>query len=226
MFFCTVKMVFFSLYYNIRCFILVSVKIVARSQTSRLTSLFIFMLKYVLHWLLLIIISYIWFSGSVDKCVRLWTIKDANPVRLFLGSKGTVYSLSFSPKGHHLVTAGEDRRIRIWDLVASKQLAELRTGKDPITKLAICSDGMVLATGTVDGVVKLWDFTAILQRPGETVSMEPISQMSLNYKLLDVEESFRTFGCLTVQQMDSMPLWIQVWYFYYYFVPLFCWVFS
>lgn len=142
----------------------------------------------------------------MDKCVRLWTIKDANPVRLFLGSKGTVYSLCFSPNGHHLVTAGEDRRIRIWDLVASKQLAELKTGKNPVTKLAISSDDMVLATGTIDGVVKLWDFTAIIQRPSEAALMEPISEMSQNHKLLDVEGSLRSFGCLTVQQMDLIPL--------------------
>ena len=45
-------------------------------------------------------------TGSSDSTVRLWTLHDAQPVRLMHGHRGMVMTLAFSPNGKYLASAG------------------------------------------------------------------------------------------------------------------------
>lgn len=79
---------------------------------------------------------------------------------MFPGHKGAIYSVSFSPDGKLLASAGEDRRIKIWDLAASKVLKDLRGHTDTVHSLTWTADSSLLASGGLDGSVRLWDVNA------------------------------------------------------------------
>nr|XP_022908106.1 TAF5-like RNA polymerase II p300/CBP-associated factor-associated factor 65 kDa subunit 5L [Onthophagus taurus] len=144
-------------------------------------------------------------TGSADKCLRMWTINDANPVRLFLGSKGIIYSLAYSSKGKYLASAGDDKRVRIWDLVGGKQIFELKVGSDPIVKLSWNSDDTVLCAGTNEGLVRTWDVNNI-GNMGDSGQCNTKCSVNLNGKLLHIENSMGSFGCLTAKMSNSSPL--------------------
>ncbi|MFH0902306.1 MAG: protein kinase, partial [Pseudomonadota bacterium] len=67
-----------------------------------------------------------------------------------------VASISFSPDGSLLATAGRDRALVIWDLKASKQRRLLRGTAGDNTSVAFSPDGKTLVSGGKDQIVRIW----------------------------------------------------------------------
>lgn len=53
-------------------------------------------------------------SGSDDGLVYVWNFLPQKRPFKFVGHKGAVYDVHFTPDGESIVSAGEDRQIRIW----------------------------------------------------------------------------------------------------------------
>ena len=73
---------------------------------------------------------------------------------------GEVTSVSFSPNGRMLASAGWDG-IRLWDASTSIRLKTLAVSAESV---AFSPDGRTLASGAPDGTVLLWDLTLITGR--------------------------------------------------------------
>nr|CAD7463616.1 unnamed protein product [Timema tahoe] len=100
-------------------------------------------------------------SGSSDKTVRMWDINMAKMVRVFVGHKGPVRTIAFSPDGKFLASAGDDMRVKIWDLVAAKCITEFKGHTGPVCSLSWSGDSEVLASCGVDATVRIWNIKAV-----------------------------------------------------------------
>jgi len=54
-------------------------------------------------------------TASLDRTIRLWNYKkpELEPV-ILSGHRGWVWNLAFSPDGHTLISASEDRTLMSW----------------------------------------------------------------------------------------------------------------
>jgi WD40 repeat protein len=90
-----------------------------------------------------------------DRTVRLWDLATGRE-RLRLPHRAEIRSLTFSPDGHILVTAG-GCFVTLLDVASGRLRASVAAHARPINRVAFTADGSRLATASRDQTVKLWD---------------------------------------------------------------------
>jgi glucose/arabinose dehydrogenase len=68
----------------------------------------------------------------------------------------TVYAVAFSPDGHLLASASEDKTVRLWDPATGQHERTLAGHAGPVRSVAFSPDGRLLASAGDDGTVRLW----------------------------------------------------------------------
>jgi WD40 repeat protein/serine/threonine protein kinase len=81
--------------------------------------------------------------------------------QIFLGHKGTIWSVTFSPDGKRIVTSSEDKTAKVWDAESGRELLALKGHTCPVRSVALSPDGNRILTGAgapgLPGEAKVWD---------------------------------------------------------------------
>jgi WD40 repeat protein/energy-coupling factor transporter ATP-binding protein EcfA2 len=93
-------------------------------------------------------------SGSDDKSIILWDLKNGNSITL-KGHSNKVKSVSYSPDGNRVASGSDDQTIKIWDPMGSI-VQNLEGHTDWITSISYSPDGRMLASGSDDNSIILW----------------------------------------------------------------------
>ena len=99
-------------------------------------------------------------SGFQDGTVRLWDVEAQTEGTNLDGHTDRVTSVTYSPDGSLLASAGgcRDPTVRLWDAATQAPLATLRGHTGEIRSVSFSlPDGGTLASGSRDGTVRLWD---------------------------------------------------------------------
>jgi hypothetical protein len=94
----------------------------------------------------------------------------------FKGHQDVVNSVSFSPDGKTLATAGGDGTARLWNL-SGQQLAQFPGHQGWVRSVSFSPDGKTLATAGDDGTARLWNLSGqqLAQFPAHQGSVKSVS---------------------------------------------------
>ena len=59
-------------------------------------------------------------SGSRDKTIKIWEVKNARCVITLVGHDNWVTDLCFHPAGRFLISVSDDKSLRCWDLTSGR----------------------------------------------------------------------------------------------------------
>lgn len=78
-------------------------------------------------------------------------------IRELPGHNRAIYSLSFSPDGKILASAGGDSAVRLWDPATGKELSRGDGNRMWVETVAISADGKMVASAGQDNTIHLWE---------------------------------------------------------------------
>jgi WD40 repeat protein len=95
-------------------------------------------------------------SGSLDKTIKLWSVRDAKELKTLQGHSAWVWETSFSPDGQTLASVSDDGTIKLWSLRDGQEFETLQGHRAGVWGVSFSPDGQTLASASLDGTVKLW----------------------------------------------------------------------
>lgn len=102
-------------------------------------------------------------SGDIDGTVKLWDFSGKQLIQFNTSKDQPVLSVSFSPNGEFIATAGTDGIGKVWDLSGKQQLpqlkAQLKGHQGLITSISFSPNGQYLVTTGADATVRIWDMS-------------------------------------------------------------------
>lgn len=96
-------------------------------------------------------------SGSDDKTVRFWDLKNGNCLECFTGHIAGVTSVAISSNAQLAISGGKDNQVILWDLVDKKPKCFFREHRETVWSVAISSRGEHAVSGSYDSSIRVWD---------------------------------------------------------------------
>ena len=121
----------------------------------------------------------VWSPYSGSPNVRLWDVSTDTGIGILWGHIGQVQSVSFSPDGRILASAGSiDGTIRLWDMDTFTEIAILRGHTGWVNSVSFSPDGKTIVSASNDHTVRLWDVdtqTEIAKLEGHTDAVNSVA---------------------------------------------------
>ena len=119
------------------------------------------------------------YYSNPRNIVSLWDVGTQTEINRHSEHIGAVKSVSFSPDGYILASAGSvDGTVRLWDVGTWTEIAVLRGHTGWVNSVSFSPDGHILASGSHDRTVRLWDVgtqTEISRLEGHTAAVKSVS---------------------------------------------------
>ena len=95
-------------------------------------------------------------SGSRDKSIKIWEVKNARCVVTLIGHDNWITDLCFHPAGRYLISVSDDKSLRCWDLSSGRCSKKLYNIHDHFVTTIAMKQKTIL-TGSVDQTLKVWN---------------------------------------------------------------------
>jgi WD domain, G-beta repeat/Planctomycete cytochrome C len=95
-------------------------------------------------------------SGSYDKLIKLWDLREGKLKATLKEHSDAVYSLAFMPDGKRLVSGAGDRTVKVWDVATAKRIFTMNDALDTVYAVAVDPKGEHVAAAGADRMIRTW----------------------------------------------------------------------
>jgi eukaryotic-like serine/threonine-protein kinase len=100
-------------------------------------------------------------SPSLHACtqgeIKIWSLETGEAIHTLTEHQSWVYSLTFSPDGKYLLSAGSnDQTLKLWSVETGKCLQTFTGHDHRVDDVAFSPDGKIAASASADKTVRLW----------------------------------------------------------------------
>jgi WD40 repeat protein len=123
------------------------------------------------------------FSGSLDKTIRVWDVATGALLHTLTGHTHSLSCLEMSPDGTKLFSGSLDKTIRVWNVATGALLHTLTGHTEWVPCLQMSPDGLKLFSGSADNTIGAWDLAAVPEQrisavsKGGTISLEALGRL-------------------------------------------------
>jgi WD40 repeat protein/transcriptional regulator with XRE-family HTH domain len=96
-------------------------------------------------------------ASNLTNEVRIWRVKDGQPLLTCMGHTDRVNTVSFSPNGALVASGSWDRTVRLWNLQRGRCISILEGHTYDVETVSFSPNGAILASGSWDHTVRLWE---------------------------------------------------------------------
>jgi WD40 repeat protein len=119
-------------------------------------------------------------GGGVGGDVTVWDLADRRRLAMFVGHKGGVTTLAFSPDAAVLASGDSAGVVKLWDLGRASERNSLQAEECCVMAVAFSTDGGTLAVCRSFGnSVRLWD-TASAEPRGELLTPSKVNSLAFS----------------------------------------------
>ena len=95
-------------------------------------------------------------TGSIDKTIKIWSLKNKKLLRTIRGHIKKISSVALSTNGNIIASSSSDGTIRIWDIKTGQQLQILKN-INPVKKAILTPDDNQIISIDEGETIKIWD---------------------------------------------------------------------
>jgi WD40 repeat protein len=96
------------------------------------------------------------YTAGQEKTLTYWDLRMADPARVIDLSE-ELHSVSLSPDGQYLATAGTGLTVKIWDVNAGREISEGIGHSRAVQRVAFSPDGKQVVSGGLDHSILVWN---------------------------------------------------------------------
>ncbi len=138
--------------------------------------------------------------------MRIWDATTGRKILTLTGTQIAVWpSVAFSPDGHLLAYADNDRSVKVWDATTGRRVHTLHGHSAAAYAVAFSPDGQTLASAGDDKTVKLWDVATGQELLTLKGHIAPVHRCRLQSRRPEARLGRRRLSSITVKRGSGMP---------------------